>query len=59
VCFSDLGVQFDDIPIVLHEQFGINITPGRHIVRVALALEGVQVVSNPVGIKILAINPKK
>lgn len=52
------GVQFDDIPITLHEQFGISITPGRHVVRVALVLEGVQVVSNPVGIKILAINPK-
>ena len=47
------GVQFDDIPIVMHERFGIKITPGRHVVRVALALEGVQVISNPVGIKIL------
>jgi len=52
------GVQFDDIPIALHERFGIKITPGRHVVRVALVLEGVQVVSNPVGIKIRAINPK-
>ncbi len=47
------GIKFDDIPIALDVQFGINITPGRHIIRVALALEGVQVVSNPVGIKIL------
>lgn len=52
------AVQFDDIPIALDVQFGIKITAGRHVVRVALALEGVQVVSNPVGIKILAVNPK-
>jgi len=48
------GVQFDDIPIALHEQFGIKITPGRHIIHVAFSLEGVQVVSNSVSIKVLA-----
>ena len=53
------GVQFEDIPIALHKQFGIKITPGRHVVRVALVLEGVQVVSNPVGIKILPRTPQK
>jgi len=52
------GVQFGDIPIVLDKRFGIKITPGRHIVRIASVLEGVQIVSNPVGIKVLARNPK-
>ncbi len=47
------GLQFDDIPIMLHKEFGIKITPGRHIVRIAFALEGVEIVSNPVGIKVL------
>jgi len=51
-------VQFDDISVALHERFGIKITSGRHVVRVALALEGVQVVSNPVGIRVLAMNTK-
>jgi hypothetical protein len=52
------GVQFDDILISLDKQFGVKIAPGRHIIRVAFALEGVEVVSNPVGIKILPVNPR-
>ena len=53
------GLQFDDIPIMLHKEFGIKITPGRHIVRVAFTLEGVEIVSNLVGIKVLPVDPKK
>ena len=48
------GAQLNDIPITLHKRFGINLTPGKHIVRVAFAPEGVRAVSNPVGINILA-----
>jgi hypothetical protein len=47
------GTQFNDISITLHERFKINLAPGRHIVRVAFSFEGIEVVSNPVGIEIL------
>jgi hypothetical protein len=47
------GAQFNDISITLHERFKINLTPGRHIVRVVFSLEGIDFVSNPVGIEIL------
>jgi hypothetical protein len=47
------GAQFNDIAITLHERFKINLVPGRHIVRVVFPLEGIEVVSNPVGIEIL------
>ena len=47
------GAQFNDIAITLHERFKINLAPGRHIVRVVFLLEGIEVVSNPVGIEIL------
>lgn len=50
------GAQFNDIAITLHEQFKINLTPGRHIVRVAFSFEGIEVVSNPIGIEILSPN---
>lgn len=47
------GAQFNDIAITLHERFKINLTPRKHIVRVVFSLEGIEVVSNPVGIEIL------
>jgi hypothetical protein len=47
------GSQFNDIAITLHEQFKINLSAGRHIVRAVFSLEGIEVVSNPVGIEIL------
>jgi hypothetical protein len=47
------GSQFNDIAITLHERFKINLSPGRHIVRAVFSLEGIEVVSNPVGIEIL------
>jgi len=46
------GAEFLGFTISLDERLGIPIKPGRHIVRVAFAPEGVRVVSNPVGIVI-------
>lgn len=47
------GSQYNAVTIELDERFKIDIKPGNHIVRIAYQLEGVRVVSNPVGIKIL------
>ena len=47
------GAQFDNIAITLHEQLKIKLSPGKHVVRVGFALEGIEVVSNPTGIEIL------
>ena len=46
------GSQYNSISIELDKRFKIEVKPGRHIVRIAYPLEGVRVVSNPVGIKI-------
>ena len=46
------GAQFAGIDITLQEQFKLNLTPGKHIIRIAFSLEGIEVVSNPVGIEI-------
>jgi len=48
------GAQYNAVTIELDKRFGIRPTPGRHILRIAFTLEGVRVVSNPVGIKIVA-----
>jgi hypothetical protein len=48
------GAQYNAVTIELDRRFGIKLTPGRHIVRIAFTLEGIRVVSNPVGIKILS-----
>ena len=48
------GAQYNAVTIELDKRFGIKLAPGRHILRIAFTLEGVRVVSNPVGIKILA-----
>ncbi|MBL7152415.1 MAG: hypothetical protein ISS79_01765 [Phycisphaerae bacterium] len=47
------GAQYNAVTINLDRRFGIDIRPGKHIVRIAFNLEGVRVVSNPVGIEIL------
>jgi len=47
------GAQYNGVTIELDKRFNIDIKPGKHIVRVAFSPEGVQVVSNPVGIEIL------
>ncbi len=47
------GARFNDIIITLHERLNIDVTPGRHIIRVAFLFEGIPVVSNPVGIRML------
>ncbi|MHA1571611.1 MAG: hypothetical protein ACTSWM_07295 [Alphaproteobacteria bacterium] len=47
------GAQYNAVNINLDKRFGINSTPGKHVVRIAFSLEGVRVVSNPVGIKVL------
>ena len=47
------GSQYNAVTIELDHRFKIEIEPGKHIVRIAYSLEGVRVVSNPVGIKIL------
>ncbi|MHC4741991.1 MAG: hypothetical protein ACYS8Z_08780 [Planctomycetota bacterium] len=48
------GSQYNAVSIELDERFKIDMQPGRHIVRIAYSLEGVRVVSNPVGIEILS-----
>jgi hypothetical protein len=48
------GAQYNAVTIELDKRFGIKLAPGRHILRIAFTLEGVRVVSNSVGIKILA-----
>ncbi|MBN2139345.1 MAG: hypothetical protein JW720_16195 [Sedimentisphaerales bacterium] len=48
------GSQYYAVTIELDRQFGIDIRPGRHTVRLAYVLEGVRVVSNPVAIRIVA-----
>jgi len=45
--------RFENIRIRLLDQFGIDITAGKHIVRAAFYFEGIEVVSNPVGIEVL------
>jgi len=47
------GARYSGVTIELDKRFKIELTPGRHVVRIAFSLEGVRVVSNPVGIKIL------
>ena len=46
------GSQYKAVSIELDERFKIDTKPGKHIVRIAYVLEGVRVVSNPVGIEI-------
>jgi hypothetical protein len=46
------GSQYNAVSIKLDERFKIDMKPGKHIVRIAYSLEGVRVVSNPVGIEI-------
>jgi len=47
------GSQYNAVTIELDKRFKIKVKPGKHIVRIAYRLEGVRVVSNPVGIKIV------
>ena len=47
------GSRYNAVTIDLDPRFGIETRPGKHIVRIAYCLEGVRVVSNPVGIEIL------
>jgi len=46
------GAQYNSVTIELDRRFGIELEPGKHILRLAFTLEGVRVVSNPVGIEI-------
>jgi len=46
------GRRYEGVSLSLHKAFGIRPGPGKHIVRIAFVLEGVLVVSNPVGIEI-------
>ena len=48
------GAQYNAVTIELDRRFKIEMEPGKHIVRIAYCLEGVRVVSNPVGIEILS-----
>jgi hypothetical protein len=47
------GLDFHGLPVRLDDRFGLKRRPGRHIVRVSLSLEGIEVISNPVGIEIV------
>jgi len=45
------GVEFSNLPANLPGQ--VHLAPGRHTVYISFQLEGIEVVSNPVGIEIL------
>lgn len=47
------GTDRKGVSIELHREYHITMKPGKHIVRVAMLLEDVRVVSNPVGIEIV------
>jgi hypothetical protein len=48
------GVEFTNLPVSLPTDMQRSLTPGPHIIRVAFSFEGVEAVSNLVGIEILA-----
>lgn len=48
------GVEFTNLPVSLPTDMPLSLTPGPHIIRVAFSFEGVEAVSNLVGIEILA-----
>jgi hypothetical protein len=47
------GLDFHGLPVRLDDRFGLDLRPGRHVVRVSFSLEGIEVVSNPVGLEIV------
>ena len=47
-------VEFTNLPVSLPTDMQLSLAPGPHIIRVAFSFEGVEVVSNVVGIEILA-----
>ena len=47
------GADYKGVILELRQEYNIKIKPGRHVVRIALVLEDVRVVSNPVGIDIV------
>jgi len=47
------GVEVPDMLVTLPEDAHPLLTPGRHVVRVAFSLEGIEVVSNPVEIEMV------
>ena len=48
------GVELTDLAMAVPVTHGLPLGPGRHHLRVALLLEGVEVVSNPVAMEIAA-----
>ncbi len=51
------GVEILDLAVVLPDEARALLTPGRHVVQLALSFEGVEVPSNPVGIEIVGARP--
>lgn len=47
------GTDRKGIIIELRKEYQIQLKPGRHVVRIAVLLEDVRVISNPVGIEII------
>jgi len=47
-------VEFPDLPVTLPRRICGPLLPGRHTIQVAFLLEGVEVVSDPVGIEVTA-----
>lgn len=47
------GAEFTGLPVVLTPDMDLPLAAGRHIIEVAFSFEGLEVVSNPVGIEIL------
>ncbi len=48
-------VEFPDLPVTLPQAVCGPLPPGRHTIQVAFVLEGIEVVSNPVGIEVTAL----
>lgn len=47
------GVEFAGLPVVLPSDTGLPLAAGRHTIQIAFSFEGLEVISNPVGIEIL------
>ena len=46
-------VEFLDLPLYLPREARLPLTPGRHVIEIALSLEDLEIASAPVGIEVL------
>jgi len=46
-------MEFLDLPLRLPGEARLPLTPGRHVIQIALSFEGLEIASSPVGIEVL------